>query len=305
MQTIATTTTITVIITGMITNKPLKIAIASGKGGTGKTLLSTNLASFLSRERKTLLVDLDVEEPNDLLFIHGKTKMIITQKKMIPEWDENKCTSCGICSDVCNYHAVVQLGTYVAVFKELCHGCYACSELCPTQALPMKEHQMGETTIVTSGNLTLIESRLAVGEEQAVPLIHKTHELVNQEYRGIPLQIFDCPPGTSCPVVAAVKETDFVVLVSEPTPFGLNDLKLAVETVRKIGKPMGVVINRYGIGNDEMERYCESIQLPLLAKIPFDKRIAEHYSNGQMVFEKDEGLRSSLQQLIAAIHHAV
>jgi len=289
----------------MIIDKPLKIAIASGKGGTGKTLLSTNLASLLSVERKTLLVDLDVEEPNDLLFIHGKTETVIAQYKMIPEWDESKCTLCGICSNVCNYHAVVQLGTYIAVFKELCHSCYACSELCPTQALPMEKHQMGETTIVTSGHLTLIESRLAVGEEQTVPLIHKTHDLVNQQYRDIPVQIFDCPPGTSCPVVAAAKEADFVVLVSEPTPFGLNDLRLAVETIRKIEKPMGVVINRYGIGDDAMERYCEGAQLPVLAKIPFDKQIAEHYSNGQMVYDKHKGLRSSLQQLIAAIHHAL
>lgn len=302
---ITTITTILTGITGMTTKKPLKIAVASGKGGTGKTLLATNLASMISREQNTLLVDLDVEEPNDLLFIKGIIENVSDQYKMIPEWNENNCTLCGICSNTCNYHAVVQLGAYIAVFKELCHSCYACSELCPTQALPMKKHKMGETTTITSGKLTLIESRLVVGEEQAVPLIHQTHDLVNRHYREIPLQVFDCPPGTSCPVVAAAKETDFVVLVTEPTPFGLNDLQLAVETIRKIRKPMGVVINRDGIGNDDAEVYCNRMQIPILAKIPFDKQIAEHYSNGKLVYDTNKHFAASLHQLITTIQDAV
>ncbi len=283
----------------------MKIAVASGKGGTGKTLLSANLAAFLSQEQKILLVDLDVEEPNDSLFINGIIKKVSDQYKMIPLWDQSKCTLCGICSDTCNYHAVVQLGTLIAVFNELCHSCYACSELCPAKALPMQRHKMGEITTISSGNLTFIESRLEIGEEQAVPLIHQTHDLVDKNYQAIPIQIFDCPPGTSCPVVAATRNADFVVLVTEPTPFGLNDLRLAVETMQKIKKPLGVVINRFGIGNNDVEKYCDQAQIPILAKIPFDRQIAEHYSNGELIYDRIERMTTSLRQLITAIQYAV
>jgi MinD superfamily P-loop ATPase len=289
----------------MTNYKPLKIAIASGKGGTGKTLLSTNLATYLSQTQKTLLVDLDVEEPNDFIFISGKTENISDKFKMIPEWDESKCTLCGICSNSCKYHAVIQLGTFIGVFKELCHSCYACSELCPTNALPMEKHKIGELKTILNGNLTFIESRLEVGEEQAVPLIHQTNDLVEKNYIDIPVQIFDCPPGTSCPVIAATKIADFVVLVTEPTPFGLNDLKLAVETMQDVKKPFGVVINRYGVGNKDVEKYCNREQIPILAQIPFDRQIAEHYSKGELVYDKVEQMATSLQQIISFIEKKV
>jgi len=282
----------------------MKIAVASGKGGTGKTLLATNLAVFLSKEQKILLVDLDVEEPNDFLFIDGKTENVSVQYKMIPAWDESKCTLCGICSETCQYHAVVQLGTVVVVFNELCHSCYACSELCPAQALPMQKHKMGEIKTIISGHLTLVESRLDVGVEQAVPLIRQTHALVDENYSDIQIQIIDCPPGTSCPVVAATKNANYVLLVTEPTPFGLNDLKLAVETIRKINKPSGVVINRFDIGNDAVERYCEREQIPILAKIPFDRKIAEGYSNGELVFDKIRQMTTSFGHIINAVQDA-
>jgi MinD superfamily P-loop ATPase len=289
----------------MTNPKPLKIAIASGKGGTGKTLLATNLAAYLSQTRQTLLVDLDVEEPNDFLFIEGELSRQSDQFKMIPQWDENKCTLCGICSRTCKYHAVIQLGSIILVFKELCHSCYACSELCPEQALPMVKHKMGEIKTKVSGQLTCIESRLNIGEEQAVPLIHQTHELVNKNYNNFPVQIFDCPPGTSCPVVAATKIADYVVLVTEPTPFGLNDLKLAVETMREINKPVGVVINRYGIGNDEVEIYCKDSGIVVLAKIPYDRKIAELYSDGQLIYNKVDQISDSLDEIFNAIGNAV
>ncbi len=289
----------------MTNNKPLKIAIASGKGGTGKTLLATNLASYLAQTRQTLLVDLDVEEPNDFLFIEGTAGNQSDQYKMIPEWDENKCTLCGICSSTCKYHAVIRLGSIILVFKELCHSCYACSELCPEEALPMVKHKMGEIKTKVSKQLTCIESRLNIGEEQAVPLIHQTHEFVNKNFTDFPVQIFDCPPGTSCPVVAATKNADYVVLVTEPTPFGLNDLKLAVETMRAINKPVGVVINRYGIGNDEVETYCKESDIAVLAKIPYDRKIAELYSNGQLAYNKVDQISDSLDKIFNAIRNAV
>jgi len=289
----------------MINNPPLKIGIASGKGGTGKTLLSTNLAAYLSQTQPTLLVDLDVEEPDDFLFVRGTTQNITDQYKMIPVWDEKACTLCGICSKTCKFHAVIQLGSIILVFKELCHSCYACSELCPAEALPMQKHKMGEIKTIISGNLTFIESRLNIGEEQAVPLIHQTHELAEKTHGNIPLQIFDCPPGTSCPVVASTRNVDFVVLVTEPTPFGLNDLKLAVETMKEIHKPVGVVINRYGIGNNEVEMYCQEAGIPVLAKIPYDRRIAELYSNGQLVYDKIEDMQTSLDNIIKAIQNVV
>jgi len=289
----------------MIRPAPLKIAVASGKGGTGKTLLATNLAAFYSHSGKTLLVDLDVEEPNDFIFFDASEGTIQDCYKMIPEWDEQKCTLCGLCSSICKYHTVIQLGTFIAVFKELCHSCYACSQLCPTSALPMQKHKMGEMKTMLNGNLTFIESRLEVGEEQAVPLIHQTHEHFDKNYGHIALQIFDCPPGTSCPVIAATKNADFIILVTEPTPFGLNDLRLAVETMQKLEKPLGVVINRAGIGNDDVEKYCEREQLPVLAKIPFSREIAGHYSKGELVYDKEEDMATALAQIVSFIEKSV
>jgi MinD superfamily P-loop ATPase len=276
----------------------MKIAIASGKGGTGKTMISVNLAAFCSQEAKTLLVDLDVEEPNDAIFIKGLPGLVREQFKMIPEWDEKRCTLCNICSTSCKFHAVVRLGTYIGVFKELCHSCYACSELCPANALPMKQHKMGVLSEFFSGNLTFLESRLEIGEEQAVPLIKKTYDLVNQHYPNIPIQIFDCPPGTSCPVVAATRQADFVLLVTEPTPFGLNDLRLAAETMKTLNKPIGVVINRDGMGDSEVENYCMQEHIPVVARIPFSREIAGYYSKGELVIDKIPGLDAVFQTMM-------
>jgi len=289
----------------MIKKENLKIAIASGKGGTGKTLLSTNLAAFLSERESTLLVDLDVEEPNDSLFIKGNLIRKTEQHKMIPQWDESKCTLCGECTKNCKFHAVMQMGKFIAVFKELCHSCYACSELCPANALPMQPYKMGETAEYKYNNLKFIESRLMIGEEQAVPLIHKTHKLVDENYSNSIFQLFDCPPGTSCPVIAATENADFVILVTEPTPFGLHDLKLAVETMRKLHKPIGVVINRSGIGNDDVENYCKTEQIDILTKIPFDKNIASCYSKGELVYNKLESVKHSLNEILDSLKNKI
>jgi len=285
----------------MTEDVPFKIAIASGKGGTGKTMLAVNLASHLSKSAKTLLVDLDVEEPNDALFIEGTEGRVFDKYKLIPRWDEKKCIICDICSESCKYHAVVRLGDVIAVFNNLCHSCHACSELCPQEALPMSKHKIGEIREIYSGKLTLVEGRINTGEEQSVPLINQTHQMACDEFSTIPVQIFDCPPGTSCPVVAAVEKCDYVILVTEPTPFGLNDLKLAVETVRQISKPMGVVINRDGIGNEEVFNYCLNEKIEVLAKIPYDRKIATLYSEGILVSDKIDYMAPILSGIFEAI----
>jgi MinD superfamily P-loop ATPase len=282
----------------MIEKRTLKIAIASGKGGTGKTLVATNLAHQMSQHIQTLLVDLDVEEPNDFLFIKGDPLSTSPRYKMVPEWHKDSCQQCGICSSVCSFNAILQLGPIVTVFPELCHSCHACSELCPTSSLPMNPVKIGDITIVRSGNLTAVESRLQVGEEQAVPLIRQTYEYLDQASLGqLPLLLFDCPPGTSCPVVAAVKGVDWVLLVTEPTPFGLNDLKLAVETMKQLYKPVAVVINRYGIGNQDVENFCEENSIPVIARIPFDRRIAAAYASGKLMDPEIDSFKEPLNKI--------
>jgi len=279
----------------------MKIAIASGKGGTGKTTLSTNLASYLAEKGEVVLTDLDVEEPNSGLFIKADLVHEEDKFKMVPEWIEDKCTLCGICQKVCNFHAVIQLGKMIMVFPELCHGCYACSELCPESTLPMIPKKMGELNHFKRKNLNFVESRLDIGEEQAVPLIKQTQEYIDKYFTDDVIRIFDSPPGTSCPVIEATKDADFIILITEPTPFGLHDLKLAVETMKKLKKNFGVVVNRYGIGNDDVINYCEEENIPLLAKIPNDRRIAELYSNGKLIYREVPEVQHELDKIIAYI----
>ncbi len=274
----------------------MKIAIASGKGGTGKTTLSTNLASYLAESDNVVLVDLDVEEPNSGLFLNGKLLFETEKFKMIPEWNKDSCTLCGECQKVCNFHAVIQLGTMILVFPELCHSCYACSELCPTKALPMKKKKIGDLSHYKLNNLDFIESRLIIGEEQAVPLIKQTIEYIDTHFKDY-IKVFDSPPGTSCPVIESVKDADFVILITEPTPFGLNDLKLAVETVRELDAKFGVVINRYGIGNNDVIEYCKNEKIPILAKIPNQRKIAELYSKGKLVYKQISEVAEELKKI--------
>lgn len=278
----------------------MKVAIASGKGGTGKTTLSTNLAGFMAEQRAVVLTDLDVEEPNSGLFINGELIVREDKFKMIPEWSI-QCSLCGLCQDVCNFHAVLKLGTQIMVFPELCHSCYACSELCPESALPMIPQKMGFVTRFQTNALSFVESRLDIGQEQAVPLIAQTNHYINDNYSNENIIIYDSPPGTSCPVIEAVKHADFVILVTEPTPFGLHDLHLAVETVRELDKPFGVVINRDGIGNGDVSEYCSGEGIPILAKIPNDRRIAELYSRGELIYQKIPEFRVQLMGITSYI----
>lgn len=262
----------------------MKVAIASGKGGTGKTTLATNLAMYMAETESVVLADLDVEEPNSGLFVKGKLHYQEPKYKMIPGWEKETCSLGGNCQAVCNFNAILKLGTRILVFPELCHGCYACSELCPTTSLPMQPKQMGELKHIKTGDLDFIESRLLISEEQAVPLIRQTIDYVDENFSAEIIKIFDSPPGTSCPVIEATGSADLVILVTEPTPFGLHDLKLAVETVRQLGKEFVVVLNRYGTGDDQVERYCDAQNIQLAARIPNNRRIAETYAKGKLLY---------------------
>jgi MinD superfamily P-loop ATPase len=279
----------------------VKIAIASGKGGTGKTTLSTNLAAFVAEREAVVLADLDVEEPNSGLFFRAEPVHQEVNYKAIPRWDESKCTLCGICTKVCNYHAVIHLGPSIVAFPELCHSCYACSELCPEAALPMVQNRTGILSEFRTGNLHFIESRLDIGEEQAVPAIAKTKKYAAEKHPKVRLTLYDSPPGTSCPVMEAVRDADFVILVTEPTPFGLHDLKLAVKTVKVFGIPFGVVINRYGTGNKEVDEYCSKEQIPVLARIPDSRRIAELYSAGKLIYREIPEIREILAGILNTV----
>ncbi len=277
----------------------MKIAIASGKGGTGKTTLSSNLTSYLnSIGKQVVLSDLDVEEPNSALFFDLSLYHQEDKFKMIPTWESEKCTLCGHCVEVCNFNAIIKIAEEIIVFPELCHSCYACSELCPTGSLPMKPKPMGKLThYKVADEFDVIESRLNIGEEQATSLIAQTIEYVDERFGDDYIKIFDSPPGTSCPVIEAVKDSDYVILISEPTPFGLNDLKLAVGVVKQLGKKMGVVINRYGLGNDEIIDYCKSEGVEIIAKIPNSKEIAKLYSKGSLIYKEVEEFRDELKKI--------
>ena len=257
----------------------LILAIASGKGGTGKTTVAVNLARVL--DSPVQLLDCDVEAPNAHLFLNGSACEEETVGIPIPQVDESLCDACGECSLFCQFHAIVSLKTAPLVFPELCHGCGGCAEICPQKAIQEVDHRIGVIRTSRVDNITLIQGRLDIGVAMAPPLIRA----VKARHRnGVPT-ILDAPPGTSCPVVATLQGTDYVVLVAEPTPFGLNDLKLAVEMVRELRLPFGVVINRVGVGDDRVHLFCGQEGIPILLEIPDDRRIAEAYSRGELIVD--------------------
>lgn len=277
----------------------MKITIASGKGGTGKTTLSTNLTSYLAGlGEAVVLADLDVEEPNSALFLKGELKEEQVSHKMIPKWEEENCTFCGECADVCNFNAIVALSDEILVYPELCHSCYACSELCPTDSLPMTPERIGKIKAFSCDGFDLVEGRLDLGQEMAVPLIAQTINYVDENFKNH-IKIFDAPPGTSCPVIEASRGSDYVILVTESTPFGLNDLTLAVETMRVLKQNFGVIINRYGIGDNGVEAYCKNEGIEIITKVQNDKEVAKLYSKGELIYPKIEHFKNSLDDIIS------
>ena len=257
----------------------MRISIASGKGGTGKTTVATNLA--LSVGAGVQLLDCDVEEPNAHFFINPafeETKTVFTP---VPEIDEEKCTFCGKCSEICQFKAIAVVNKTVLVFKELCHSCGGCMQVCPEKAITEKGRELGIIQKGHRNGIEFIQGQLRVGEAMSPPLIRAVRSYEN----SVGLTIIDAPPGTSCPVIASLKDTDFVLLVTEPTPFGLYDLKLAVGAVEILDIPCGLVINRCDMGDDRVKEYAARINLPVLMEVPFDRRIAEAYSRGEPLVE--------------------
>ncbi len=252
------------------------ISVASGKGGTGKTLVATSLALTLKDTGKVQLLDCDVEEPNDHVFLQPTFTHSEAVAIPVPEVDKDRCTYCGKCADICAYNAIAVIKDNVLTFPELCHGCGACSYLCPEQAISEEGREIGVVEMGTSDGLGFVHGKLNVGEAMAPPIIRKVKEHANNEGTVI----IDVPPGTSCPVVEAVKDSDFCILVTEPTPFGLNDLILAVATVRELNIPCGVILNRAGVGDGKTEEYCSRENIPILLTIPLDTDIARLYSRG-------------------------
>jgi MinD superfamily P-loop ATPase len=255
------------------------LAIASGKGGTGKTTIAVNLARAIVGEVQ--LLDCDVEEPNAHLFLRGAapSEMIFTQP--VPEFDEALCDSCGECGRFCAYHAILAFLSKPVLIPEMCHSCGGCLLICPRKAIREVERRIGVIREMRSENIRLISGRLDVGGAISPPLIRAVK---NRREDGI-ATIIDAPPGTSCPVIAAVRGADFVLLVTEPTPFGLHDLTLAVKMVQALGLPFGVAVNRVGIGDDRVHTFCRKEGIPILLEIPDDRRIAEAYSRGRLIVE--------------------
>ena len=255
------------------------ISVASGKGGTGKTTVSTNLAISLDTDVRFL--DCDVEEPNAHLFLQPIIDDVETVTTPVPVVDEDKCNLCEKCGEICQFKAIVVIGETVLPFQELCHSCGGCMEVCPEKAITETGRKLGIVERGHRNGLEFVHGKLRVGEAMSPPLIRKVRSFQQPDR----LTIIDAPPGTSCPVIAAMKGADFVLMVTEPTPFGLHDLKLAVGAVQILGIPCGLVINSSDIGDDRVRVYAEQEKIPILMEIPFDRKIAEAYSRGELLVE--------------------
>ncbi len=273
----------------------MKIAVASGKGGTGKTTVAVALARVMG---DCAFLDCDVEAPNSYLFLKPEIEGHETVKVMVPEVDESRCNGCGECSRVCQFNALAVLGTNVIVFPELCHGCGACSMVCEPKAITEGERETGEIEWGNAGDIVFYHGRLKVGEPMSPPLIRAVKEKGGSM---MPETILDCPPGTTCPMIESIKDADYCVLVTEPTPFGLHDLAMAAGAVAELSIPAGVVINRQGIGDERVHRFCREKGLKILLEIPNSKRIAEAYASGKDMLDVFPHLADSVKMVIGMI----
>jgi len=277
------------------------ITIASGKGGTGKTLIATSLA--LSLPEGVQYLDCDVEAPNAHLFLNPRWEDEMPTGLVVPRVDESVCTACGECNRICEFKAIVVIVDKVLVFDELCHGCGACSYICPVNAIREIEKPIGVIRRGSARNgILFLQGLLNIGEPMATPIIRRLKKEARPE---IPVTLRDAPPGTSCPVIESVEGSDYTILVTEPTPFGLNDLKLAVGVCRQLGVPMGVVINRADAGDDRIHPYCSEEGLPILMEIPLKREIAEGYAEGTPLIDILPQYRDRFQEMFTAIRKEV
>ena len=249
------------------------ICVASGKGGTGKTSVAVNLALSVGNVQ---LIDCDVEEPNAHLFLHSELDRTEPVYVEIPVVNRELCTNCGACSKFCQYHAIFTTPEKILVFPELCHSCGGCAIVCPTEAITWEKYGLGVLKFATAEDITLVYGELEIGKPMAVPIIKAAKKHIHESK----LVLLDSPPGTSCPFVETVRGSDFCILVTEPTPFGLHDLKIAVQVLRTLAVPFGIVVNRAGIGDTKVYDYCKEEGINILLEIPYQRKIAELYSQG-------------------------
>jgi MinD superfamily P-loop ATPase len=272
----------------------MKLAVASGKGGTGKTTVSVSLA--LAAKGPVQLLDCDVEEPNAHIFLSPSIEQKNRYTLTVPSVIESKCTYCGKCRDICRFNAVTVFNKIIMTFPELCHSCRGCFLICPEDALAEAEREIGFVEKGHANGISFVQGKLRIGEAMSPPLIKAVK--AEAETSSKCLVILDSPPGTSCPVIATVKDADYTLLVTEPTPFGLHDLKLAVGMLRKLKRSFGVLINRSDLGNEDVETWCRQENIPIHLKIPFDRRIAEGYARGEPLIVSRPDLRSSFESLL-------
>lgn len=280
------------------------VTVASGKGGTGKTLVTSSLASIWNGP--VTAVDLDVEEPNLHLFLKPELDGSRPALLEVPEVVEEKCIACGACSELCQFKAISLLGDTVMTFPEMCHGCGGCMAVCPVEAIVPGKRELGEVVSGVSGEIRFFMGRLRVGEAMSPPLMAQVKQAVRLDpaSKGRDV-IVDGPPGVSCPAIAAVDASDFIVLVADSTPFGMHDFQLALEAFAPMNIPMGVVINNVGLGDGSCKALCEERGLPVLAEIPFDRAIARAYSKGEIAALSVESVRPIFDRLATSLAECV